>query len=141
MAGNAVSYAEDVLNVHEVWREAEDRLALHKQALDDRRQVRAEVRALQRKIADREADVAIDVRGKALGSEAKTELDRRTKQAIHDDPALQDMRAEMDDLKATEDMHDSEVKHHELGCNVLRGRMEQLGGLLHFYAAARSKST
>lgn len=137
MAGNPVKYAEEVLGVHEPWEEGQRRLEALGKNRAEKVDVRKAIRQLQSKIADREADVVIEVQGASLGSETKTELDRRKKDAIRADPSLQDYRSELDDLRTTEDMLDSDIKHDEAGLAFLAARMTELGGLLSFYAAAR----
>lgn len=139
MSPNPVSYAEDVLGVHAVWVEADERLAAHGKLVRERADLHKQIRTIKTRIVDRETDLTVDAPS-AFPDASATERTRLLKVAFHKDAALQDMRAEEDDLQATLDMIDADVRHHETGLRVLSARMEELAGLLHFYASARSKS-
>ena len=134
MAKNPVKYAEDTLGVHAVWDEAQDRLELHRSNSVERSKTHTELRTLRRQIADREMDLTAEA--PTLWPDANsTERGRLLKVHIQHDSAIQDMRSHEDDLQATLDLLDAEIRHDEMGLRVLAARMAELGGLLQFYSS------
>lgn len=137
MSGNPVKYAEGTLGVHDVWEESQKRMTRLETALAERSEGVTAIRRLKSAIADRERDLTSDLTAEHADAKTATERNRLVKEGLRADARLQDLRSELDELQATQDLLDGEVKLHETGLHVLAARMSELGGLLQFYAGAR----
>ena len=136
---NPVLYAEQELGVHDVWNQAQQRLAQHAAAVAEKASLTTSIRRLKVRMADREAELTSDLIGLHADLKTATERTKAVKDGIQKDSQMRDLRAELDDLESTRDMITADISSHEQGCHVMAARMVELGGLLQFYAAARTK--
>lgn len=136
MAGSPITYAEETLGVHEVWKETEFRLSEHQKLTNRRAHYLSDLRANRAHQSDREAVIATEATGKYsdLSDTARTKV---IKSLVHDDTEHASLRQAERDLQADLDQCDGDLSHHEKGIAALSARMVELGGLLQFYAAAK----
>lgn len=137
---NPVQYAEDHLGVHEVWKEAERRLIVHSDLTDQIKELNRRIRDAKDNLADREASIVAD-NGAAIVGMSKTAAKEHMKVVIDADPEIQRIRDQIATADAERAEADADLRHHDLGLKVLTARMQELGGLLEFYAAAKRNTT
>ena len=137
---NPVEYAEQNLGVHEVYAEAtaltkslDELMTALDKAIDERR-------TYDEQISNYEMDLLIAERGQnADMSEAA--FARHLKEVIHTDQTLkrvkQDRNAKAGEVSGLE----LDIEYHKYKIKVAVARMEQLNGLLQFYAAAKLSET
>jgi chromosome segregation ATPase len=139
VAGNPVRYAEDVLGVHQVNADAEQRLesmrATHVH-LADAQDLK---RRLSERIAVRESEVISDERA-AHTDVTATAFERYIKTVLTLDADLRAMKAQLLDVQTRIDRDEMMLREIEFDLRRLTGRMEELGGLLRFYAARSNKT-
>jgi hypothetical protein len=133
---NAVTYAEDTLGVHVVWEEAQQRIEAHGLATEGALRAKRDIRDIEERITDREAEITSDERG-ANPDMKITAFKEHLKVAFANDSVHQALVAELANSQNVRDGHDADMRHHELGIRALTARMTELGGLLEFYAAAK----
>lgn len=139
---NPVQYAEQVLDVHGPWVEAQDRLKLHAEASESVDQFKREMRARKRLIDDRKLELA-SAAPLMPGWPDKGVTAQRDfiKQVVADDDKLRELEASVAECQSAIEEAQSQVRHHELGIGFLTARLTELGGLLHFYAEAKAAET
>ena len=137
----AINYAEQVLAVHDVYNEAKQATASLKHLFAAEAAYAARKRELAEAIADRTSMVTSELRAKYNDLSAtafKPVLDL----ALQDDPDLKRLRFQMVSTQHEHDKCSGEIKSTEAFVRVLTARMENLNGLLNFYAAVKTtKST
>lgn len=134
-------YAEETLDVHGPWQEAQRRLDSHASASERVTQNKAQIRGLKQTIEDRRRDIAAEApsaAGYPSGVQARRDFVKLLVESDGAVSAAEDMIAVCQSV--LEDAQ-AELRHHELGLSVLTARMTELGGLLHFYAEAKSAQT
>jgi hypothetical protein len=131
---NPVTYAEGTLGVHSVYDEAKTTLAALETALTDAARHAAERRSLAEQVADREVVLASDERA-AQPDMSQTAFDRHIKAVLRRDPTLASLRHDLQGAQAQEDMANAKAKALDATVRALSARMNELGGLLAFYAA------
>jgi signal transduction histidine kinase len=138
---NPVQYAEEVLDVHGPWEEAKSRLEQHTEASTRLFKVKQQVRAAKSDLDDQKRDII--ARAPAMDGYPTNKTAQRefVKLLIEVDPDCIELQQTIADCQASLDDAQSDVKHHEIGLSVLSSRMAELGGLLHFYAAAKEAQT
>lgn len=140
-AKNPVTYAEEELQVHKVFEDARQALVDHQAVssiLDD-----LKTRKRQNEIdrERREQIVTIEVLGRLDDGLSMAAKERAIKSAITDDVEVMAFKRHADDL-ATGIMNAESEKHTlSLTVNVLQARMVELGGYLHYLAAAKAAAT
>lgn len=133
----AVQYAEKILSVHEVYDQAR---AAQK---DLKEAQRAEVewattkRTLIEAMNDRTAVFTNGERGR-LHELSATAFEQHMKTALQLDDALKALRHKYIEAQSEHDAAQAYVKETEFRCRMYGARMEQLGGLLTFYAATKN---
>lgn len=140
MAGNPVQYAENVLGVHSVFdatKTALDGLTIHQRRLVE---LFAEKRALAEQYLQAEASLINSERG-ANPEMSQAAFDRHFKTTAALDDDLRDLRDQQHAVQNVIDSNEADLKVLEASLRMNVARMEELGGLLHFYAAARTAKT
>lgn len=139
-AKNPVTYAEDTLGVHHVWDEAQTRLREHDTAKGAYLAAHAAIRAAELLMADREAEIVNEERGKHPDMKI-TEFKLHVKTVSQTDPIYAEHEEIVHAQKAVKETMEQEMRHHELGVRAATARMTELGGLLEFYAASKRAAT
>lgn len=135
---NPVRYAEETLDVHGPWTEAQERLAQHSDASVVATKAKGDIRTFRMQLKDRAAVIAADApsqSGYPSGVQARREFIKLLISVDTETESLEDRIAE---CQATLEDAQADLKHHELGLHVLTARMTELGGLLQFYAVAKT---
>lgn len=132
----AVDYAEQQLGVHSVYEEACNRLDQHTECTAKIADFNIRIRLLKKEIEDAEIQIASDERAKEHGL-SKTAFSDHLKEVLKTDSNLRDLRTKLADLEVERSNEELRAKHHSLGLQLSIGRLHELGGLLHFYAATK----
>jgi hypothetical protein len=141
MAGNPVTYAENTLGVHVPWDSAEDALARYEQQRDElagkRNHLRAAVDYLDHMVAETTAN-AIDIywtteseHGPKL---SQAGADRYVKTVLAADPNIHDQEQKVQQLRADVELLEGACDILKIDLTVKAARMNELAGLLTFYA-------
>jgi len=140
MSNKAVRYAEDILEVHEVFDKASS-------VLEDMDRLRANItklvsekRELADKILDREAVLTIEERGNNPQMSA-TAFESHIKTARRNDAQLMIYRHQQREVQGGLDESDSSLAHLKEVLETLRARMVELNGYLVYLAAAKNAET
>ena len=136
---NPVTYAEQTLGVHDVYRKAEarlDELQAAQAAATDARRV---IRMAKDELADREREITNERRAENHEM-TDTAFKKAIKEWIAADKEHQRIQVKLREAESDRDAADADVKRHEHGVRVHAARMEELAGLLHFYAAVNQAS-
>ncbi len=136
MAKNPVDYAEEVLGVHQVWDEANTRLAAHEEAKNTFLTSLSGIRYLEEQIAVREAAIVTEQRGEHPDMKIM-EFKQHVATLLASDPDAMQHATDLREEKDTKERAEQDMRHHELGLRALTARMTELAGLLEFYAAAK----
>lgn len=127
----------NTLRVDEPWDEAQNRLGEYERASETYLAHGKSVRDTKTAMSDREAELIASERG--ANPEMKiTEFNKHMKVVIEQDEAHSKLRAKLGALESDRALAKSTMDHHELGIKVCVARMHELGGLLEFYAAAKT---
>jgi hypothetical protein len=132
----AIAYAETRLKVHEVYLESCKALRLAEEGRALVTTLSHNKRVLQDAMTDVEMQLVSTERA-AFPDMSQAAFDRHIKAVVHGDPDMTTLR-----LKLLEDQHqldqaDDSLHQAELTVRVLTARMEELSGLLNFYAATK----
>lgn len=135
---NAVQYAQDTLGVHDVHNEANAALAALGAAQNTLNAATSEIRSLHEALADRETDLTMAERA-SNADMSQTAFDKYIKQVVQKDRDHADLRDTLVAAQNRRDDAEAQVRQAEMRIRIATARMEELGGLLAFYAAAKSK--
>ncbi len=133
---NPVEYAEDILDVHGVFREAKDRLERHEDAKNLYVTTLAQIRSLKSEIQSVEIDVTAEERGDNPDMKV-TAFREHLKNVFESHLGLRDLRSNLAAAESARDEAKADMDHHALGVGALTARMSELAGLLQFYSAAK----
>lgn len=137
---NPVSYAETDLGVHEVYSQLQEVDAnvetFRKQLLD----LTISKRELASRIEDREGQISDEQRAANLEC-SQAAFERLLKDAIRLDPVHKEMRVQYLELSFEVDRAEMELEIGRARQRTLRVRIEELAGLLRFYAAGKEATT
>jgi hypothetical protein len=135
---NAVQYAENDLGVHSVYEEAERRLNAHDAATDVLAEALHQIRLLRSEIAAMERDiVSYAATLPEYSSLSKTAFRDAMKDAVKGNERMIDLQQKLSDAEQARDDAEIDVKHHALAVGLATARLNELGGLLQFYAASK----
>lgn len=140
MSGNPVTYAEDILGVHDVHKHALQLAQLLRDAQIEQTEARAEIRAVREQLAEREAIVSIDSRAEHSQATA-TEFARIIKIDLQQDERCRELRAKLNAALREQDRAEARVTSLERDLRTAQARMTELGGLLVFYGLRSTRST
>jgi hypothetical protein len=135
----ARAYAEGTLGVDRVYDSANAALEAMGTAKDRALLASTKRRRLDSNIADREADLASDERASNAELSA-TAFEKHIKAVFHADEELRDLRAQRDSLVAEYERAEADAEIARMTARVEAARLEELGGLLHFYAAVKQSA-
>lgn len=140
MAQNPVQYAEGVLGVHAVYADSLDRLDSYEVAVQAGVDARHRVKARKDALDQRELEVIADRRSERHEMSA-TAFKTALKEWLAADEQYQRLLDELHEAEFDRDQADADARIHEHGVRVHTARMEELAGLLNFYAAAKQADT
>lgn len=136
----AIDFAKNTLAVDAVFDEA--RAALDE--LEDRQETLAKTSARRRnieaEIADREIELIAEHRA-ANAEMSQAAFDRHMKVVLQQDDQLLDLRTTREAHVSEHERAEYDAERAKLQVRLLSARMEELGGLLHFYAAVKIASS
>jgi hypothetical protein len=133
----AIDYAQS-LGVDEVYadaRAAEGALAL---AHHDLRAARNMIRTIEDKILDQELHLATVHRP---NYDSQSAFDRAFKGICHDDSSWLNYHDQLREMQTARDLAEDKVREAEMAHRTAAARMTELGGLLTFYAAVKTKQS
>lgn len=134
---NPVYYAEQDLQVHQVYTDAQDARASLQSILDRHKAITVDVRQTEWAITDRELDVEGTIDPSSASS--KTALQEIVKNTLKFDKQLVELRQKLRALKAEQSDLEHEARLAEWDIKIKIARMQELNGLLSFYAATKLK--
>lgn len=140
MTSKSLDYAENVLGVHEVYREVlsfrdsmNDRISELDKALDEKRN-------FTEKINDREADIISDQRGKHPDMSAASFKDH-LKAAVGKDTDSVLYRAQLNQALSTIQGLEFDIDVLKTDIRIRIARLEELGGYFNYLAAVKAEKT
>ena len=139
-AQNPVKYAEDTLAVHVVWAEANTRLAAHEASKVAYLSALSGIRYTEQQIAAREGEIVAEQRGDHPDMKIM-EFKQHVATVMSADEKAVELNTAMAEEKDARDAAKADMQHHELGLGAITARMNELAGLLHFYAAAKEAAS
>jgi uncharacterized coiled-coil DUF342 family protein len=136
---NPVEYAERVLEVHDIFVSTEQVLDEHARALDAMTSANRRIRDLEEDLRLAEIDTGIAAERAADAREWKGigQRSKFVKDFITSYPEVVNLRGEIESAKNRRDEAEADVRHLALVIGARTARMNELGGLLNFYAAAK----
>jgi uncharacterized coiled-coil DUF342 family protein len=136
---NPVEYAERVLEVHDIFVSTEQVLDEHARALDAMTSANRRIRDLEEDLRLAEIDTGIAAERAADAREWKGigQRSKFVKDFITSHPEVVNLRGEIESAKNRRDEAEADVRHLALVIGARTARMNELGGLLNFYAAAK----
>lgn len=137
---NPVEYAEKVLGIHTVYEEAQQRLDQHEASMQRIRELKNDLRNYRNQRTDKEMEL-VTLAPQMWPHDSATARKEKLKLHMANDPDLRELDHKIDVCKFELDSAESEARHHELGLNVLSARMNQLGGVMHYYAEVKREIT
>lgn len=132
----AVRYAEDNLGVHSLYQEIEDHLTDLNDALISYNEATQQVRLLAEKMEDREIELIGEYRA-GDPKIAVAAIERRIKEDRANDDELAALRAEHRKAQDDQTLAESQVTILKYRLRGKTARLNELGGLLTFYAATK----
>lgn len=139
VAGNPVVYAEHTLKVHAVYEKALEELDRYEVARGALVSAQSALRFAREELADHEADFTVICRGENPKLSA-TAFDRMLKVSLQQDSKHRDLRRHIAELQEEVDSAELDVKTLDRRLEVAVSRMNELAGLLTFYAARLPRS-
>lgn len=137
---NPVEYAEGTLGVHQVWDEANDRLVAHEVVKDRYLASLSGIRYVEQQIATREGEIVAEQRGEHPDMKIM-EFKQHIAAVMATDEKAVELNTSLAEEKDIRDAAKADMQHHELGLQALTARMNELAGLLEFYAAAKQAAS
>lgn len=136
---NPVKYAEETLDVHGPWREAQALLTEQENLSSQIVSIRHAIRGSEDTLREREFDLLNDAL--VTSQSSATARKEAHKQITATDFQCTEARTIISTYKNS--LEESEARLHfiERKLHVLTARMNELGGLLQFYAAAKLASS
>lgn len=137
-----MQYAEQTLEVHVPWEDAKFCLDVHAETTLKVDELRRKIRGHKQRIEDRKMEVATEAPSHPdYPPDGVTKQRDFLKVLLGNDQDLSDLESALDAMTSDLEHHTSLVKHQELRLYALTARMNELGGLLNFYAVAKSAET
>lgn len=130
---NPVRYAEQVLQVHAAHEDALAHVAALEVAVNDATEASARVRAARESLADREAVVAVEGRNE-FPDMAQGTFEKHLKNRVQQDDKAKQSRTDLYAAQHDLDAAEGRIKVADTRAKIAVARLEELGGLLVFYA-------
>lgn len=132
----AVRYAEDTLGVHSVYAAATAELDLLDDALDRLVAASREMRHFEERIEDAEIATIGDLKANDPKMSVAA-LERALKEERVNDETLRNLRRQHREAHDAYTQADADVSRHKYRLRAQTTRLNELGGLLNFYAATK----
>jgi uncharacterized protein YifE (UPF0438 family) len=136
---NPVEYAERVLEVHDIFVSTEQVLDEHARALDAMTSANKRIRELEEEL--RLEEITAEVQGEMQAATREwTNVTQRTKfvkNFVTSWASVVQARDDLADAKNRRDEAEADVRHLALVIAARTARMNELSGLLNFYAVAK----
>ena len=132
----AKEFAEKELGVNTAYQDALEAQTTYDEAMQKRDFVMGQIRTKRNFIADRETDVYQETVDANPG-EKPTPLKEKVKTAVANDEQLRGLRAELANLQTEHDEAETAAESAKYKMRLYTARMEELAGLLQFYAAVK----
>lgn len=136
----AARYAEDTLGVHRVYAEADEAITLLGDAQELHVGHAQAKRMLDELLTDREYALVTDQRG-VLPDLSQAAFERHMKQILNVDPEMRAVRAKRETCILNLDETGFLIDRLKMTIRVRSARLEELGGLLHYYGAVKQGTT
>lgn len=134
----ALQYAEEKLGVHEVYERCTKSLEELDELLGDLDKAQDTRRQLAEEIADREAELLSDERGKHPDMSASG-MDQHMKAAKRKDTYLAELRKKFNEAASEIQGLEYDLDLCKFTLRVNTARLEELGGYLHYLAAVKAE--
>lgn len=136
---NPVVYAERTLGVHIPWEQSQALLVERDELSRQLVTLRGTVRNLKTILEDRTMEIRSDAPSHPeWPAKGVQEREKFVKVLIFLDESVQETNSNIEDAQEKLDSADARIKQIEVSLHVLTARMNELSGLLHFYAAAKA---
>lgn len=132
----AVRYAEQTLNVHGVYDDAEQVHADLVAALEQHTVASHKSRMLHDQIEVRELEIISELRGENPEASGAA-IERMARERRAADPKMQELHADLRSTQQQQDEAQSRVTASKYRLRLLAARLNELGGLTAFYAATK----
>lgn len=119
-----------------MWDDARTAMDNLHDALERETNATKQIRQLRDQINDREHQIVTGSRP-AFIELSETAWNKKAKELFHDDPNLKELRQKIRDEEAKHDQAQADVKYCTTDCQMFASRMDELSGLLNFYAASK----
>lgn len=139
MSANPVTYAERELGVHDVWERHNTAIEKLTEAQRDLVAAERRLRFLKERATDREYEIITECDA-FLGEMAVSARNAAIKRMTHDDTAMRNIRSDIEDAEGLKADASVSVRTCEMDLRGISARMEELAGLLRFYAAAKEQA-
>lgn len=141
MSGDrSILYAEQTLGVHDAYDAAKDGLTALRETQTAATEHAAQKRNLVEALEDQR--FALVARERGIHPEmSATAFEQHMKEIVHTDVQAKHIRAEIAACQHQIDLAEAGTREHEFTIKVQAARLEELGGLLHFYAAVKAHNT
>lgn len=133
-ASRAVAYAEGDLDVHGVYDRAAEAIATLEDNLTVLRTTAAKRRTVESEMLDCEIDLTARERAE-YPEWSQAQMDRHMKVLLHEHDDMVKLRSTLSAVRAEHERAEHEAELSRIRARVEAARLEELGGLLHFYAA------
>lgn len=140
MSAKALKYAEDNLGVHTVYDEALSLRGELDGVFTDLDKAQDQKRQLVDEVADREADLLSDERGKHSDMSA-TALAEHMKVIKRKDTFLHELRSKLSEVSGAISGMEYDADLLKLSIKIKVARLEELGGYLHYLAVLKEAET
>jgi chromosome segregation ATPase len=136
LARKALEYAENVLGVHDVWRDALQARNELDEALTPLSEARDKRRELEFLLQDAEMEVASEEWGKHSDM-AVTRMEKHLKIAIQNNDRCRELREQIAKVQGDIDGFESDVEVAKASVRIASARLTELGGYLQYLAAIK----
>lgn len=135
---NPVKYAENTLGVHMPWEQASAVLKKIEQHRLQLVHLRSIMRHTKGVIEDRKLSILNEAPSRSDWPSSHTAQQSALKVLYQTDSGIIELNDEVERIQNKIEESEAEIKHGELELQVLIARMNELGGLLQFYAACKN---
>jgi hypothetical protein len=134
----AMDYAERQLEVHAAYERAMEAASIFEDRAGVITETAKKLRDIDSRITDREMDLVDSERAKPeIAEQSQAAFDRHIKVVFRKDPELAELRDARRTIQAEHERAEYDAERAKITARVESARMEELGGLLHFYAAVK----
>lgn len=140
MATNPIKYAEQELGVHEVYDRAQAAQQRFAKFIVTLNETNNAIRHIHEMMDDREQEVVAEQRA-ANPDMSTTAFKEHMKEVVQQDETMRDFRKDLMEKQNSRDTAETSVEAAKYAMRVEAARLNELGGLLNFYAATKYATT